>query len=69
MASPTVTYSTITTVLKISDYGDGKYDIKEVTSDEASIPGLHSANRKQIEFPLPVPTMAVRPARMNGGIV
>ena len=60
MASPTVTYSTLTTVLQITDYGHGKFEIKEIKSDEASFPDLHSGNRKQIEFPLPVPTVAVR---------
>jgi len=65
MASPTVTYSTLTTVLQISDYGNGKYDIKEIKADEASFPDLHSGNRKQVEFPLPIPTMNVRSAGIN----
>lgn len=68
MASPTVTYSTVTTVLKISDYGDGKYEIAEVKADEASLPDLHSGNRKQIEFPLPVPGLAVRPTGLYGEV-
>ena len=59
-SSPNVTYSTITTVLEISDHGDGKYEIKELKSDEAVLPDLHGANRKQIEIPLPVPLLAVR---------
>ncbi len=60
MGSPTVNYSTVTTVLQISDYGNGKYEIKEIKADEAVLPDLHSANRKQIEFPLPIPAAAVR---------
>ena len=59
MAQPKVTYSTITTVLEIKDYGDGKYEITEVPSDEASFPDLHSGNRKQFDFPLPLPGFSV----------
>ncbi|KAL2038426.1 hypothetical protein N7G274_008765 [Stereocaulon virgatum] len=59
MGSPKVTYSTVTSVLKVSDYGDGKVEIAEIPSDEASFPGLHSGNRKQIELPLPIPALAV----------
>lgn len=55
-----LTYSTVTTVIAISDYGNCKYDIKEVAADEPSFPELHSGNRKQIEFSLPVPGLAVR---------
>jgi len=69
MGSPTVNYSTVTTVLQISDYGNGKYEIKEVKADEAVLPDLHSANRKQIEFPLPIPAMAVRFAGIRDQVV
>ena len=68
MASPTVTYSTVTTVLKISDYGNGKYEIAEVKADEASLPDLHSGNRKQIDFPLPVPGLAIRLTGLYGEV-
>ena len=69
MASPNVTYSTVTTVLKISDYGDGKVEIDEVKSDETSIPDLHGGNRKQIDFPLPVPGIVVRSAGIIDGVI
>lgn len=69
MASPTVTYSTVTTVLKISDYGDGKVEIDEIKSDETTIPDLHSGNRKQIDFPLPVPGLMVRSAGIVDGVI
>ncbi|KAL9078217.1 MAG: hypothetical protein Q9157_002870 [Trypethelium eluteriae] len=59
MASPTTTLSTLTTVLETKDLGNGKYEVKEIPSDEASFPDLHSGNRKQIEFPLPIPGFAV----------
>lgn len=65
MATPTVTYSTVTTVLQISDYGNGKFEINEIKSDEASFPDMHSGNRKQIEFPVPIPGTAVRSASIN----
>ncbi|KAG8534093.1 uncharacterized protein KY384_000936 [Bacidia gigantensis] len=63
MASPTVTYSTITTVVAITDYGNGKYEVKEVPADEASFPGLHSGNRKEISIQLPF-QLGVRPSTM-----
>ena len=69
MASPTLTYSTVTTVLKISDYGDGKVEIDEIKSDEATIPDLHSGIRKQIDFPLPVPGLMVRSAGIVDGFI
>ena len=58
--APTVTTTTVTTVLQTTDFGDGKYEVKELKADEIAIPELHSGNRKQIDFPLPVPGLAVR---------
>ena len=58
--APTVTTTTVTTVLQTTDYGNGKYEVKEIKADEIAIPELHSGNRKQIDFPLPVPGLAVK---------
>ncbi|KAI9682578.1 MAG: hypothetical protein M1822_006876 [Bathelium mastoideum] len=54
MASPTKTVSTVTTVFEVLDYGNGKYEINEIKSDEAVFSDLHSGNRKRIDFPLPM---------------
>ncbi len=68
MASPRVTVSTVTTVVESTDFGNGKFEIKEIKSDEASFPSLHSGNRKQFEQQLPVPGLAVRSAGINDRI-
>jgi len=59
MAAPTTSFYTLTTVLEVKDFGDGRYEVKEVQADEAIIPDLHGGNWMQLDIPLPVPGVAV----------
>lgn len=46
------TVSTVTTVIETKDLGDGKYEVKEIKSDEISPPDLHSGNIKEFHADL-----------------
>lgn len=53
--------STVTTVISVKDLGNGKYELNEIESDPFAPPDMHSGNRQQIDFGLPIPGLAVSP--------
>ncbi|KAF5705170.1 hypothetical protein FMUND_12193 [Fusarium mundagurra] len=53
------TVSTVTTVIRVEDLGNGKYELNEIQSDPFVPPESHSSNRKQVDVPLPVPGLGI----------